>query len=283
MNSIAIFVIVAAAISCANADGCWWTGCNLDSWAAVGCQPHGMDEKAREPCPGGKKYHCCPKAAGGDSPGNGGGSDNSGPVSEITLTQFNNAVTANGYPAPGAAKHQIFVNSAHKGLIATKQEAAMALAQFLHESDGLRAKREYACATTQCPGSYATPGCDARDQYYYGRGYIQLSWCYNYRPASLDLYNDERWCTILIWWLMTNKLLGTLHSGTGKLAFIIKLEFQMGNLELLLGPSMEHWNAGVDITLTVLGLVMKSTRRFEQLSVSKDQVLRAVVTINKGS
>jgi predicted chitinase len=151
-----------------------------------------MDEKASEPCTGGKKYHCCPKAAGGDSPGNGGGSDNSGPVSEITLTQFNNAVTANGYPAPGAAKHQIFVNSAHKGLIATKQEAAMALAQFLHESDGLRAKREYACETTQCPGSYATPGCDARDQYYYGRGYIQLSWCYNYRPASLDLYNDER-------------------------------------------------------------------------------------------
>jgi hypothetical protein len=80
---------------------------------------------------------------------------------------------------------------------------------------------------------------------------------------------------------MTNKLLGTLHSGTGKLAFIIKLEFQMGNLELLLGPSMEHWNAGVDITLTVLGLVMKSTRRFEQLSVSKDQVLRVDVTISK--
>lgn len=34
----------------------------------------------------------------------------------------------------------------------------MALTQFLHESDGLRAKREYRCEVTGCPGEYETPG-----------------------------------------------------------------------------------------------------------------------------
>jgi predicted chitinase len=79
-----------------------------------------------------------------------------------------------------------------KGSITDKQEAAMALANFLQESDGLRAKREYACQNTGCPGSYATPGCDYQNQRYYGRGYIQLSWCYNYKPASQDLYGNDK-------------------------------------------------------------------------------------------
>lgn len=68
----------------------------------------------------------------------------------------------------------------------------MCLAQLLHESDGLRAKREYACQHNNCPNSYRYPGCDAPNQYYYGRGYIQLSWCYNYRDASQALFNDAR-------------------------------------------------------------------------------------------
>lgn len=68
----------------------------------------------------------------------------------------------------------------------------MALTQFLHESDGLRAKREYQCQHTGCPGQYASNDCDAPDQHYYGRGYIQLSWCYNYRSASQSLFGDMR-------------------------------------------------------------------------------------------
>lgn len=78
------------------------------------------------------------------------------------------------------------------GLISTKEEAAMSLAQLLHESDGLRAKREYRCVDTQCPGEYVTPDCDAPDQHYFGRGYIQLSWCYNYRAASQDLLGSNQ-------------------------------------------------------------------------------------------
>jgi len=61
----------------------------------------------------------------------------------------------NGYPAPSHAQYNSFIQGAGtQGKISTKQELAMALAQFLHESDGLRAKREYACANTNCPGSY---------------------------------------------------------------------------------------------------------------------------------
>lgn len=69
----------------------------------------------------------------------------------------------------------------------------MALTQFMHESDGLRARREYACEHTGCPGHYETPGCDVAGQRYFGRGYIQLTWCgYNYRPFSMHYYGDDR-------------------------------------------------------------------------------------------
>ncbi|CAG7684261.1 unnamed protein product, partial [Allacma fusca] len=71
----------------------------------------------------------------------------------------------------------------------------MALAQFLYESDGLRAKREYACEVDNCAGQYTTPWCDIDGEHYYGRGYIQLTWCYNYLAASRDLYGAD-W---LIW------------------------------------------------------------------------------------
>ncbi|XP_037038179.1 endochitinase At2g43610-like isoform X4 [Bradysia coprophila] len=125
-----------------------------------------------------------------------GGSDNSGGNNNgalISFDEFANAVVnSNGYPRPSEAQYNAFIQGLPKGLIATKQEAAMALTQFLHESDGLRAKREYRCQDSGCPGEYVTSGCDGPNQRYYGRGYIQLTWCYNYRAASQDLYNDNR-------------------------------------------------------------------------------------------
>lgn len=112
---------------------------------------------------------------------------------DLTFDQFSRAVSSNGYPAPSQEQYNNFKNNAATiGRITSKQEQAMCLAQLLWESDGLRAKREYACEVTQCPGEYRTPGCDAPGQYYYGRGYIQLTWCDNYRAASAGIFGNDR-------------------------------------------------------------------------------------------
>ncbi|ODM99250.1 Fibroblast growth factor receptor [Orchesella cincta] len=103
------------------------------------------------------------------------------------------AVTSNGYPAPNQEQFNNFNNYARQlGNISTKVEAAMALAQILLESDGLRAKLEYACAQSKCPNSYRDSSCDRPDAYYFGRGYIQLTWCYNYGLASQAIFGDDR-------------------------------------------------------------------------------------------
>ncbi len=88
----------------------------------------------------------------------------------VSFDQFTNAVTSNRYPAPSQEQYNNFNKHARTlGKINDVQEAAMALAQLLHESDGLRAKREYACAQSNCPSSYRTPGCDMPGRFYYGR------------------------------------------------------------------------------------------------------------------
>lgn len=111
----------------------------------------------------------------------------------MSWEEFSNAVTIHSYPAPSYIQYTTFIDGLPQGQITTRQEAAMALTQFLHESDGLRARREYACQNTGCPGSYVTPDCDVPGQYYFGRGYIQLTWCgYNYRPFSIAYFGDDR-------------------------------------------------------------------------------------------
>ena len=65
----------------------------------------------------------------------------------------------------------------------------MFLAQLLQESAGLTLKVEQRCASTGCPGEYASGG-DPPNNHYYGRGYIQLSWSYNYKDASAGIFGD---------------------------------------------------------------------------------------------
>lgn len=103
-------------------------------------------------------------------------------------------MTQNSYPEPVFDKYQSFSSQLlSRGGIDTKREAAMFLAQILHESGGLQFKRELACIQTGCPGSYPiTPGVGIPGKFYYGRGYIQLTWDYNYKAASFDLFNDDR-------------------------------------------------------------------------------------------
>lgn len=64
----------------------------------------------------------------------------------------------------------------------------MALAQILHESNGLQTKEEF----PESRQNYAEPDCDAPGKLYYGRGYIQLTGCKNYRKASMDLFGNDR-------------------------------------------------------------------------------------------
>ncbi|KAL1383416.1 hypothetical protein pipiens_013123 [Culex pipiens pipiens] len=61
----------------------------------------------------------------------------------------------------------------------TSQEVAMFLAQVIYESNGFYYREEIGGASK----SYAP---------YYGRGYIQLTWKYNYQAASRDIFNDDR-------------------------------------------------------------------------------------------
>ena len=92
----------------------------------------------------------------------------------------------------------------------------MFLAQIIWESSGLQFVEEIACKNNECPDSYKSwddyPGYYNLTEHilklhvfiilfylnlfkgvrYYGRGYIQLSWSYNYKAASLALFNDLR-------------------------------------------------------------------------------------------
>ncbi|MCV2419082.1 chitinase [Paucibacter sp. DJ2R-2] len=95
-----------------------------------------------------------------------------------------------------------------------RQEMAAFLGQIAHESDQLKAQREYRRANwdkycrEQLPGERCAPG-----QQYYGRGPIQLSWNYQYKAAGealgLDLWADPdrvardstvAWQTALWYW-----------------------------------------------------------------------------------
>lgn len=93
---------------------------------------------------------------------------------------------------PTADQYKAFVNNAATaGGIASKTELAMFLAEIMWESGGLIYKSEIACKTNNCAGSYSDavglPG-----KFYYGRGYIQLTWGANYKEASTALFNDDR-------------------------------------------------------------------------------------------
>ena len=106
-----------------------------------------------------------------------------------------------GFAATGSARQR-------------RQEMAAFLGQIAHESDQLRALREY---RRENWGHYCrpegAPGC-APGQQYYGRGPIQLSWNYQYQRAGeylgLDLWADPdrvardatvAWRTALWYWM----------------------------------------------------------------------------------
>ncbi|KAJ1835813.1 hypothetical protein LPJ63_000807 [Coemansia sp. RSA 2711] len=131
--------------------------------------------------------------------GNDSSSGSSGDNFGITCDKFNDAVSkaskaiSANYPAPSSAQCNSFLKGMSKGDISSAREAAMFLSNILWESDGLRAKEEYDCKDLPdwCAQNYKSTD-DKSGQTYWGRGYIQLTWSYNYKAASEGLYGDDR-------------------------------------------------------------------------------------------
>lgn len=74
------------------------------------------------------------------------------------------------------------------------RELWMMVAQMSKESMGFTQTREIGCFDkTPIPDKCKYGQCAGYPPgYYYGRGYIHLTHCYNYRNASMDLYGDDR-------------------------------------------------------------------------------------------
>jgi chitinase len=111
----------------------------------------------------------------------------------ISQSEFNNAVTGAGFPAPSADVYNGFTAGLGKSLISSKQEAAMFLGQVLHESGGLKYTAELQCQSNaaSCAAQYPSSQGGLPGKVYYGRGYIQLTWDYNYKAASEALYQND--------------------------------------------------------------------------------------------
>ncbi|RWS21035.1 chitinase 4-like protein [Leptotrombidium deliense] len=156
---------------------CWWSGCQPSTWGQRGCYPADTwEEKGSQPdssCTGGMKYYCCRKGS-----------------SYITIDEFKRTATANGYPAPRDAQYNAMCSQIGIGSIGTKQELAMFIAHVVHETGGYQFKEELICLKQDCREVYdhsvGIPG-----KSYHGRGYLQLSHSYNYKPASEALFPND--------------------------------------------------------------------------------------------
>lgn len=125
-----------------------------------------------------------------------------------TYAQFCDAVDAysvtslGGHPPkPSLLTYQWYMAIVGRNMSISEQ--AMFLANVIWETAGLQFREELACMAGNCV--YGR---------YYGRGYIQLTWDYNYRDASFAIFGDDRllrtpdlaaqidigWKTALFYW-----------------------------------------------------------------------------------
>ncbi|KAL9708017.1 hypothetical protein quinque_011535 [Culex quinquefasciatus] len=96
----------------------------------------------------------------------------------VTSQELNRVLAATGYRQVNANLAGVIANGIN-GMTSDRNEVAMFLAQVIYESAGFHYREEIGGASKK----YAP---------YYGRGYIQLTWDYNYRAASRDIFGDER-------------------------------------------------------------------------------------------
>jgi len=113
----------------------------------------------------------------------------------INENEFQNALLFNEFRMPSHEQYVQFSSQLFsRGGISDKREAAMFLAQILFQTSGLRFKKELACVSDGCPSRYHKTllANTSKDTRYFGRGYIQLAYDFNYKEASMDLFNDAR-------------------------------------------------------------------------------------------
>ncbi|KXJ71342.1 hypothetical protein RP20_CCG020793 [Aedes albopictus] len=96
----------------------------------------------------------------------------------VTTGQLNRALSTCGYGSVSVGVANVIVDQINR-MSDSVNEAAMFLAQLIHESGGFQHRREINGASQ----SYAP---------YYGRGYIQLTHDYNYRDASRAIFGNDR-------------------------------------------------------------------------------------------
>ncbi|KAL9697266.1 hypothetical protein quinque_000707 [Culex quinquefasciatus] len=97
----------------------------------------------------------------------------------VSSSDVNRALEACGYSSVGGDLAGIIASGVNRATGSDRNEAAMFTAQLIHESGGFQFREEQGGAN-----QHYTP--------YHGRGFIQLTHDYNYRPASQDLYGDDR-------------------------------------------------------------------------------------------
>lgn len=106
-----------------------------------------------------------------------------------TKKEFVAAFVANHYEAPSDLQYRGFVKGIDTNTFTNKREVAMFVAHAMHESGGLLVKIEERCLEDNCRHDYRR-NRDPSDKFYFGRGYLQLTWSYNYKAASKAIFGD---------------------------------------------------------------------------------------------